>query len=388
MASSIAAVLRVLLFLILGGARTRQSILSIEYLCWLLCARLKPPPLIGREACADWLRLSDPLVLVQGPMQQQAAGAGLEQRSNGGQPEQSDGLDTDDMRQPLRHALEPPTSTRTKVFAVKAAMVASIGGLLFGYDIGVIAGALEVLADDMDLDHIEEGLVVSILYIGYVFGSIAGGWVTDRIGRKLTIICVDLVFIFGTLLLTFAQNLGTIYAGRFIVGIGVAVSAIADVAYLTEIAPFRYRGASVSVNEFMITVGILTAFICNLIFAHVKSTWNVLSTHCSTLKVLNHAFGNLCAQAVGGGCLPWLECSRSCSCFSCCRCRGRPGGCTRGNAFRRHAPPSRRSTALWQRSSKKSCGYKRRSGQRQRSPRPRRRVCSTNGGSRSTSASG
>lgn len=99
-------------------------------------------------------------------------------------------------------------SQATKQFAIRAVAITSIGGLLFGYDIGVIAGALKQLSKDLDLDHVEQGLVVSMLYIGYIFGSLGGG-VADQIGRKYTILCVDLVFIFGASLLAFAQDLGT-----------------------------------------------------------------------------------------------------------------------------------------------------------------------------------
>ena len=115
----------------------------------------------------------------------------------------------DDFRKPLKDQSTVPTSHATKVFAIKVAFAASIGGLLFGYDIGVIAGALDSLADEMNLNHIEQGLVVSILYIGYVFGSLIGGLVTDRFGRKLTIIWVDLIFVVGASLLAFAPNIGT-----------------------------------------------------------------------------------------------------------------------------------------------------------------------------------
>ena len=143
---------------------------------------------------------------------------------------------------------------RSKRFAVKTAIIGSVGGLLFGFDLGVVAGALTQLRDEFQLDAQERGLVVSILLLGSVVGAVFGGYATDKYGRRTMIVRTDMTFIVGSLAIALAPSFPVLLAGRFVVGIGVSVSAIADVAYLTEVAPTRYRGAVVSMNELMISV--------------------------------------------------------------------------------------------------------------------------------------
>jgi MFS transporter, SP family, solute carrier family 2 (facilitated glucose transporter), member 12 len=145
-----------------------------------------------------------------------------------------------------------------KIFAVKVAVIGSVGGVLFGYDLGVVSGALLQLSARFDLQRPEEkGLVVSILLAGSVCGALIGGCFTDRYGRRLAIMCTDLIFIVGSFTIATSPTLTQVLIGRFAVGIGVSVSAIADVAYLNEMAPQKWRGIIVSVNEMMIAGGFL-----------------------------------------------------------------------------------------------------------------------------------
>ena len=146
-----------------------------------------------------------------------------------------------------------------RFFAYRVALVGSIGGVLFGYDLGVVAGALLQLAAQFDLEpgQGEKGIVVSILLVGSVLGAFVGGTFTDRYGRRLAIMCTDLVFIVGSCTIATSDTLTQVLIGRFAVGIGVSVSAIADVAYLNEMAPQKWRGTIVSVNEMMIAGGFL-----------------------------------------------------------------------------------------------------------------------------------
>ena len=144
-----------------------------------------------------------------------------------------------------------------KIFAYKVALIGSIGGLLFGYDLGVVAGAILQLHAQFDLSPAETGGLVSILLFGSVIGALVGGTLTDRYGRRLAIMCTDLTFIVGSLTIATSPTLVQVLIGRFVVGIGVSVSAIADVAYLNEMAPQEWRGTIVSVNEMMIAGGFL-----------------------------------------------------------------------------------------------------------------------------------
>lgn len=100
------------------------------------------------------------------------------------------------------------------MFAAKAAIIASIGGLLFGYDVGVVEGALPQLKSEMHLSVGQEDMVVATMVAGALVGSVAAGYLTDRLGRWLTIVLTDLTFIAGGAALFAAQNPGELW-GRF-----------------------------------------------------------------------------------------------------------------------------------------------------------------------------
>jgi len=104
-------------------------------------------------------------------------------------------------------------------------------------------------------------MVVSFLYIGGIIGSVLGGTLCDVSGRKRAILFTDIFFIIGSTILFFSDSFEAVLLGRIIVGFAVAVSGIADVAYLHEISPVEWRGAIVSVNEACISFGFLVSYI-------------------------------------------------------------------------------------------------------------------------------
>lgn len=146
-------------------------------------------------------------------------------------------------------------------FVVKATTIASLGGLLFGLDLGCISGALPQIVNAFDLTERQSELVVSFLYIGGGLGAAIGGSLCDAAGRKAAILVTDVVFLLGAVILYFSPSLSVVLLGRIVMGFGVAVSAIADVSYLHEISPPEWRGSIVSVNEACISLGFLLAYI-------------------------------------------------------------------------------------------------------------------------------
>lgn len=149
---------------------------------------------------------------------------------------------------------------RPSAFVIQVTVIASLGGILFGYDLGVISGALPQLVTTFNLTSRQQELCVSILYLGGGLGAAIGGSLCDAYGRKRAIVLCDIVFGIGALILYAAPNFEFIVVGRVVVGFAIALSGISDVTYLHEIAPVQFRGAIVSVNEACISLGFLLAF--------------------------------------------------------------------------------------------------------------------------------
>lgn len=170
------------------------------------------------------------------------------------------------------------SSSKVPPFVIKATMAASLGGILFGYDLGIISAALPELTHTFNLSPEEEEMIVSFLYIGCCIGAIFGGMFCDKYGRKITIIFTDVLFISGAMVLYTAKHINVILLGRIIVGCAVAVSAIADVAYLHEISPAKYRGTIVSCNEACISLGFLMSYIVGYIMSiHIlNDSWRYM----------------------------------------------------------------------------------------------------------------
>jgi len=159
--------------------------------------------------------------------------------------------------------VEMPSQCRQSIppFVVKAATIASLGGILFGYDLGCISGALPQMASTFSFTERQQEMVVSFLYLGGGLGAAIGGSLCDTAGRRTAILVTDVIFLVGAAALYFSRGLLVILIGRIIMGFAVAVSAIADVSYLHEISPTEWRGSVVSANEACISLGFLVAYI-------------------------------------------------------------------------------------------------------------------------------
>jgi sugar porter (SP) family MFS transporter len=145
--------------------------------------------------------------------------------------------------------------------AVSAAITA-LGGLLFGYDTGVVSGALLFVKKDFGgLSSFQQELVTSLLLVGAVIGALGAGRVSDWIGRRLTVLITALVFIVGVLLAAFTPTYPTLLVARIIIGLAVGSASMVVPLYIGEIVPPRLRGGLVSLNQLAITVGILGSYL-------------------------------------------------------------------------------------------------------------------------------
>ncbi len=166
-----------------------------------------------------------------------------------------------------------------KTFPVKhfwlyiIAVVASLGGLLAGFDMGVISGALPFIKGDWELSALAQGWIVSAAIVGSVIGAAANGVLADIFGRRKIIISTAVIFIIGSVLCGFAAEVWQLIAARIIVGIAVGMVTFVVPLYLSEISPQKIRGTLVSMFQLSLTAGILLSYLINGVFAHSDYTW-------------------------------------------------------------------------------------------------------------------
>jgi sugar porter (SP) family MFS transporter len=151
----------------------------------------------------------------------------------------------------------------------------ALGGLLFGYDTGVISGAILFIPNDFKLTSFLQGAIVAGLLLGAMVGAAVAGRLSDRLGRRLLIMIASAVFTVGALLAAGAPSVGVLIAARVILGLAVGASAMVVPLYLAEIAPAEQRGRITSLNQLMIVGGILLAFIVNAILASSEN-WRLM----------------------------------------------------------------------------------------------------------------
>jgi MFS transporter, SP family, galactose:H+ symporter len=149
---------------------------------------------------------------------------------------------------------------------ILTAAIAGLGGLLFGYDTGVIAGALLFIKPDFGLGSFESGLVVGAVPIGAVFGAAISGRLSDGWGRREAILFASVVFALGALGSAAAPGTAVLVAARVVVGVAIGVASAAAPVYISEVAPPEKRGQLVTFFQLAVTVGIVVAYLVGLAF--------------------------------------------------------------------------------------------------------------------------
>ncbi|PFO02639.1 MFS transporter [Bacillus sp. AFS076308] len=167
--------------------------------------------------------------------------------------------------------LEHVQKKNPKKFLKLITTVSTFGGLLFGYDTGVINGALPFMAkpDQLNLNAFTEGLVASSLILGAAIGSLVGGRLSDKKGRRSLIMYLAILFLFSTLGCVISPNASIMIIFRFLLGLAVGGSSVIIPSYLAEMSPSDRRGMMVTRNELMIVTGQFLAYICNAVIGNV-----------------------------------------------------------------------------------------------------------------------
>jgi len=174
---------------------------------------------------------------------------------------------------PSRLAVSPPAvQAEATGFVLAAAVFAALGGLLFGYDTGVISGALIFIRTQFGLSTLQQELVVSVVLIGAAVGALSGGRLADVFGRRLTLLITALIFVVGALVCAASPSLAMLAIGRLIVGLGIGLATGTVPIYISEVSPPQTRGWQVSLFQLAITIGILAAYLVDYVFSG-SSRW-------------------------------------------------------------------------------------------------------------------
>lgn len=147
----------------------------------------------------------------------------------------------------------------------------ALGGLLFGYDTGVIAGAILFINKDLGLSPFMSGLVVSSLLVGAMVGAAFAGPIADATGRRKLVLVAAVVFAVGAIGAALATSAGMLVLFRVVLGLAVGAASLIVPLYLAEVAPTEIRGAVASLNQLMIVTGILIAYIANSALAGAEA---------------------------------------------------------------------------------------------------------------------
>lgn len=147
------------------------------------------------------------------------------------------------------------------------AAFSALGGLLFGYDTGVISGAILFIRSEFMLTTFEVELVISAVLMGCMGGAFCAGYISDRLGRRRVLIFAALLFTIASLVTALAENVTWLVTGRIFIGIAIGFSSMITPLYVSEISPYKIRGGLVSLNQLAITVGILLSYIVGYYFS-------------------------------------------------------------------------------------------------------------------------
>lgn len=143
------------------------------------------------------------------------------------------------------------------------AIVAALGGLLFGYDTAVISGTIDDVVAQFHLDVMQQGWYVGCALIGSICGVAIAGIMSDRLGRRPTMFISAALFTLSGICCAIAPNFNFLVAARIVGGLGIGIISVVAPVYISEISITRYRGQLVSLYQLAVTVGFLAAYVVN-----------------------------------------------------------------------------------------------------------------------------
>ncbi len=167
------------------------------------------------------------------------------------------------------------SETGSRAYVLLVCLVAALGGLLFGYDTGVINGAIGPLKEHFELSARAEGWATGCALLGCALGAAFAGVLSDRLGRKKVLIVSAILFFISAIGTALPRHITTFIIFRMVGGVGVGAAALSAPMYIAEISPAEIRGRMVSVNQFAIVTGFLVVYFANYFIAgQGDAAWN------------------------------------------------------------------------------------------------------------------
>lgn len=148
-------------------------------------------------------------------------------------------------------------------YLVFLSVVAALGGFLFGYDTAVISGTTSQVAQIFQLDTLQQGWYVGCALVGSIVGVLLSGVLSDKLGRKLTMILSAVMFSVSAIGCAFCVDFNQLVVYRIIGGVGIGVVSVVSPLYISEVSVAQYRGRLVSLYQLAVTVGFLGAYLMN-----------------------------------------------------------------------------------------------------------------------------
>jgi len=170
------------------------------------------------------------------------------------------------------------SSENSFIRIVPISFIAAIAGLLFGYDTGIISGALQFIVTTFHIsphDALTQEIIVASVPIGAFIGAVVSQFLSNRLGRKYSIITTAILFSIGTLVAADAHSISEVVSGRLLMGLAVGISAMIVPMYLSELAPQKIRGSLVFCFQLAINVGLFSAFLINYLFV-ASENWRAM----------------------------------------------------------------------------------------------------------------
>jgi sugar porter (SP) family MFS transporter len=158
-------------------------------------------------------------------------------------------------------------------FVLRVAIIAAVGGFLFGYDTGIIGQALPFIRDDLKTGTFTTEAIVSSLLVGAALGAVISGWTAGAIGRRKTKILSGTIYTVAALAAALAPSTWWLILARFVLGLSVGTASFVSPMYISELTPPRIRGGVTTFNQLMVTSGIFIAYIAGWALAGVTDQW-------------------------------------------------------------------------------------------------------------------